>query len=132
MGVRRPYLALKWGRETVYEAEALRDLGFRRQGPPEERLRLKALRCQWQPSIAEMIARLLTESLLMPLVVRHNGDLDVVLSGDRLDLHTFAEHLACPELAEIQVPAVAEALLGNPCMENVIDQITIGVQQRLM
>jgi hypothetical protein len=118
--------------DMPYEAEALRHLGFRRQGPPEERLRLKALRCQQHPSIAEMIARLLTESLLMPLVVRHDGDLDVALSGDRLGLPTFAEHLACPELAEIQVPAVAETLLGSPCMENIIDQITIGVQHRLM
>jgi len=112
-----------------YEADALRDLGLRRQGPPGENLRVKVLTCLQNPSIAQVTMRLLIESSILPVVVRHNANLDVALLGSASDLKTFAEHLGMPDLGQVCVPDDVEDLLCGGQIMSIVDELTVLAHQ---
>jgi hypothetical protein len=120
--------------DAPYEANALRDLDLRRVGPERERLRTKAIICPEAPCVQRLTARLLTETFLIPLVARHDGDLCLKLP--RCDsvrtVALFAEHLGLPELQTVDVPEVVDHDGNGDCLRGSADELAIVVHNILV
>jgi hypothetical protein len=120
--------------DAPYEADALRDLDLRRAGPERECLRTKVITCPEAPCVQLMTARLLTESLLLPLVARHDGDLRLKLprQGSDRSLELFAEHLCLPELRTMVVPELVDQTGREACLTEFVDELAIAVHNILV
>lgn len=81
-----------------YEHDAVQDVAFRRVGPSREQLRTKAITMGSHPSLHRVSWRLTHGALLLPMIVRHNGDIDLDLSTAENRFEAIAEALDMPEV----------------------------------
>mmetsp|Transcript_157729 Transcript_157729/g.278442 ORF Transcript_157729/g.278442 Transcript_157729/m.278442 type:complete len:387 (-) Transcript_157729:141-1301(-) len=87
-----------------YEHDAIQDVAFRRVGPSREHLRTKAFTMGSKPSISAMTFELTHGVLTLPLIVHHNGDIDLDFNTVTNRFEAFADALDMPEIIE-QLPA---------------------------
>lgn len=87
--------------DMPYEQDALRELAFQRTGPVEERLRVKIQNVPLARHISSLTWHLEVERLLLPALVRFDGDLNMDMqAGDwaASGCHGLAKELGLPEL----------------------------------
>lgn len=100
---------MKYERDAVVELSAARATS----STSRERLRTKAFVLPSAPSISELTVWLRIFKLLLPALVRYDGDIDADLYDAEDPMHVIGQALNLPELGHIVVPQ-ADASVSLP------------------
>jgi hypothetical protein len=129
--------------DMQYEHDAVQELAAVSEAAQCEKFRTKALTLPGGPSLGELTLRLQLLQLLVPALVRHDGDIDLDLSADEDPLSTFSMALGMPQLATVALPLCAwnsttsADCKGSQCdsrevVEQALDDVAVTVHDWLV
>jgi len=118
-----------------YEYDAVQELSSRRVAQPRERLRTKAVLLPGGPSLRELTSQLQLLRLLLPALVRFNGDVDLDLRSAADPLQAIAEAMHMPQLGAVGFPLHAWGREAEPEDDEdilrALDEVAIVVHEAL-
>lgn len=116
--------------DSKYEHNAAKDLAFRRKAPERECLRIKAIVTPVRPLLRDLIYRLKLSTLLWPVYVNFDGDLDCDMNSPD-QLPAVADALGMPELrSRIRNFPICEE--DEDALIDDFDELAVLVHDRLM
>lgn len=122
--------------DMKYEHDAVQQLtsGRRAVSLPRERVRTKALLLPGSPSLSELTLRLQFSSLMLPVYVRFDGDIDLDLRAAPDPLQAIATALNMPHLGHLPFPRHAWGRTPMPKGEmaaEALDEVALTVHETL-